>query len=219
MKRFAAILALVMALLIPMNAFAAGDGTGTGGGKGEALTVESATVENGGTLSAGDSITLVFSKNVTNASVAETNQTLFTVTDSQGAPVEVQVVLADDQIEPDKKNDVVIQLPQDLADGSYTLTAAAGVTSKSGETMKEDYTLQFTVGQAGQQDAATQTDASAAGDASSSAASDASSSTQADGSAAQDGQDSGRNMSLIYFAVAVVILMILLASANARRRR
>ena len=40
MKRFAVIFALVMALLIPMNAFAAGDGTGTGGGKGEALTVD-----------------------------------------------------------------------------------------------------------------------------------------------------------------------------------
>lgn len=220
MKRFAAIFALVMALLIPMNAFAAGDGTGTGGGKGEALTVSSATVQDGDTLSAGDSITLTFSKNVTNASVAEANQALFTVADSQGAPVEIQVVMADDQIEPDKKNDVVIQLPQDLADGSYVLTAAAGVTSKSGEAMKEDYTLTFTVGQAAQSgESGAQADGSA---------NDGAASTPADGSAQTDGsadssaqstQGSGRNMSLIYFAVVVVILMMLLASANARRRR
>ena len=80
----------------------------------------------------------------------------------------IQVVMADDQIQPDQKENVVIQLPQDLADGSYTLTAAAGVTSKSGEAMKEDYTLTFTVGQAAQSgESDTQADGSANGAASS----------------------------------------------------
>lgn len=123
-----------------------GNGDGTGGGQNEALFVESASVENGAVLGAQDTITLVFSKNVVNSSVKETNLPLFAVTDGNGAAVEITVTMADDQIEPDKKNDVVIAPADSWADGSYTLTAQAGITSKSGDVMEKDYTLSFTVG-------------------------------------------------------------------------
>lgn len=122
-----------------------GSGDGTGGGKEEALTVESASVEDGAVLTPEDTITLVFSKNVVNSSVKENNLPLFVVTDDNGAAVEITVTMADDQIEPDKKNDVVIAPADTWAEGAYTLTAQAGITSKSGDVMEQDYTMTFSV--------------------------------------------------------------------------
>lgn len=153
MKKRLAWMVLAVFMMLSMTAQAAGgngggSGDGTGGGQDEALFVESASVESGAVLGAQDSITLVFSKNVVNSSVQETNLPLFTVTDGSGAAVEITVTMADDQIEPDKKNDVVIAPADSWADGSYTLTALAGITSKSGDVMEKDYTLSFTVGAA-----------------------------------------------------------------------
>ena len=53
--------------------------------------------------------------------------------------------MADDQVEPDKKNDVTIQPAEKLEAGNYVLTAKAGIESKSGVVMEKDYTLNFMV--------------------------------------------------------------------------
>lgn len=158
MKKRFAWMALAVLMMLSITAQAAGGngggnggGTGggsrdgTGGGKTEALTVESASVEDGAVLAPEDAITLVFTKNVVNSSVKENNLPLFTVTDDSGAAVEITVTMADDQIEPDKKNDVVIAPADTWAEGAYTLTAQAGITSKSGDVMEQDYTLTFSV--------------------------------------------------------------------------
>ncbi len=158
MKKRFAWMALAVLMMLSITAQAAGgtgggngggngggSGDGTGGGKAEALTVESASVEDGAVLAPEDAITLVFTKNVVNSSVKENNLPLFTVTDDSGAAVEITVTMADDQIEPDKKNDVVIAPADTWAEGAYTLTAQAGITSKSGDVMEQDYTLTFSV--------------------------------------------------------------------------
>lgn len=153
MKRTLTALMMAVALLLtPAHVFASGggngggSGNGTGGGKDEALSVESASIEDGAAVASGETITLVFSKNVVNSKVAEDNRALFQVLDSDQSKVEIEVIMADDQVEPDKKNDVVIQLPQDLADGTYTLTAQKGITSKSGDVMEDDFILTSQVG-------------------------------------------------------------------------
>lgn len=147
MKRIFVLMIAALMFVMPLNIFAeGGNGDGTGGGKDEALKVESASIEDGAAVEAGSLITLVFSKNVVNASVCETNKPLFSVQDENGNTIEAEIVMADDQVEPDKKNDVVIQLPSEMAEGSYTVVAKSGITSKSGEVMKNDYTLTFTVG-------------------------------------------------------------------------
>lgn len=154
MKKFMLLITAAAVLLMPANVFAGsgngsggGNGDGTGGGKDEALYVESASIEDGGILASDESITLVFSKNVVNSDVAENNMALFQVLDSNQTEVAIEVGMADDQVEPDKKNDVVIQFPQGLSDGTYTLTAQKGITSKSGDVMEKDYTLTFQVGE------------------------------------------------------------------------
>lgn len=145
MKKLMVLITAMTVLLIPASAFASGggNGNGTGGGKEEALRVESASIEDGAVLASDEAITLVFSKNVVNSKVAESNMALFHVLDSNQNEVTIEVIMADDQVEPDKKNDVVIQFPQGLANGTYTLTAQKGITSKSGDVMDKDYTLTF----------------------------------------------------------------------------
>ena len=114
-KLLALLMAMTMVLLMSVNAFAAGGdgsgggkGNGSGGGSDEAMSVESASVEDGAVIGAEDSITLVFSKNVCHKSVRDLNMILAVLTDSEGNEIAIEVVLCDDQIEPDKKNDYVI---------------------------------------------------------------------------------------------------------------
>ncbi|MBQ2697649.1 MAG: Ig-like domain-containing protein, partial [Clostridia bacterium] len=158
MKKWLVFLMAAALLLNPLTALAAGGGggggngggdgsgggSGDGGGSAEALAVESSSLAEGGVLVAGESITLTFSKNVCHSSVRDANAALISLVDAAGAAVEITVTLADDQIEPDKRNDIVITPAAPLAEGSYTLTAAAGITSKSGVSTAEDYVLSFT---------------------------------------------------------------------------
>lgn len=156
MKKFLALfLFMAMILVMPVTAFASGNGggggngggkgDGSGGGNGEALTVESASIEDGASLDAEDSITLVFSKNICHASVREKNMSLAVLKDAAGNEIEIEVLLCDDQIEPEKKNDMIINPVAALAAGDYVLTIKAGVTSKSEVVMDKDYVLKFTV--------------------------------------------------------------------------
>lgn len=146
MKKILITLLMVITVLLTTATAFAGNGDGTGGGKSEGLYVKSASIEDGGVLASGEAITLVFSKNVVNKKVVENNMPLFQVLDSDQAEVAIEVIMADDQVEPDKKNDVVIQFPQGLADGTYTLTAKGGITSKSGDVMEADHVLTFRAG-------------------------------------------------------------------------
>ena len=149
MRKILAIIAIcVLAITMPAVAFAAGGGGGgggNGGGSGEPLVVESASIEEGATLDSVDSITLVFSKNVCEASVRDANLALGSVIDAKGNAVAAKVVLADDQVEPDKRNDMVFQFEKPLAAGTYKVIAKAGITSTSGDSLAEDYVLNFTV--------------------------------------------------------------------------
>ena len=142
MKKIISFLAVLAVLVSCVSATAL---AGNGSGKNEPLKVESASVEEGGTILPGDGIKLVFSKNIANSAVKENNLGLFTLTDAEGNEMEAQVIIADDQVEPEKKNDVIIMPAEALPEGEYILTALSGITAKSGAVMEEDYVLSFTV--------------------------------------------------------------------------
>ena len=145
MKRSVIILlVLVLVVSFPIAAMAAG-GDGSGSGSGDGPKVESASVEEGGVIAPTDSIVLTFSNNVVNAGVREKNGGLVTLTDASGHAVEIDVVMADDQVEPDKKRIIEVSPKAALEAGVYTLTAKAGITAKNGTEMKQDFVLTFTV--------------------------------------------------------------------------
>lgn len=208
-------LAFVLALAMPAVALAAGGngsggGNGGGGGKGggssEPLTVSAASIEEGASIAAGDSITLTFSKNVCDSAVREANAGLVSLATVEDVAVEADVVLADDQIEPEKKNDITVTPKAPLAPGSYVLTAKAGITSKSSDVLAQDYLLTFTVEGAAP---AASDDAAAADTA---AASDA-----ADGTAANAG--GGISIVTVIAIIAVAALIIAGVVLAMRKKR
>ena len=215
MKKIVPILAaLALALALPAVAFAEGgngSGGGNGGGASAPLVVESASIEGGELIEADGTITLAFSKNVCAASVRDANMELVSVVDAQGADVPVVVTLADDQVEPDKKREMVIGFEQPLGEGTYVLTAKAGITAKSGDALAEDYVLEFGVAAQGEPaaaaaDADTSAQTSAPAAETSAPASDTSAPAQAGNGASQQG---GFNpMPVIIGGVIIVIVLI-----------
>ena len=137
----------------PANSPEATPGNGTGGGENRGIPVElsSSSVANGQNgVPVTGLITLTFSKNVVNMSVGDANKAHFTLTDSNGSLVPINIVMADDQMEPDKKRDVIIQPVQPLRPGErYTLTIAKGLQSKSGDATQDDIRIAFTTASQG----------------------------------------------------------------------
>lgn len=122
-----------------------GTGGGAGGGSEEPLTLSSSNPADGQKdVAVGTSIKLVFSKNVTNMSVKENNQKCFSL--SAGSEiVPVKVVIADDQVEPEKKETIEIVPESQLKAGtSYKLKISGDLKAKSGAALGKETTVAFT---------------------------------------------------------------------------
>ncbi len=150
------ITALLLGLLLAAPVLAS-DGTGGGGGKGGGtgggtgsgetpLALEQSVPADGAQGVAVDTkIQMTFSKNVANMAVRDKNLTCFALKDSKGQAVPVTVEIADDQIEAEKKNDVVLAPQSPLAAGeTYTVVIAPELTSKSGVSLGEAKQFAFT---------------------------------------------------------------------------
>lgn len=137
--------AVVLSLLTALPALA-GNGDGTGGGKGNPLSLVSSTPAGGQKdVSLPVEIKLTFSKNVVHMSVNDNNRNCFSLTTSAGSAVPVEVVMADDQIEPEKKNDVVLKPLQSLQPGTeYVVRISPELQSKSGVTLESQVSVAFT---------------------------------------------------------------------------
>jgi hypothetical protein len=131
----------------PSPAPSAGDGTGTKDGSNKGIPVEltASSVIDGQTDVAVDSqIKLTFSKNVVYMTVAAQNKTHFALLDAGGNAIPIEIIMADDQIEPDKKRDVIIQPSSPLAHSvTYELLISKGVQSKSGDSTQSDIRISF----------------------------------------------------------------------------
>lgn len=157
MKKVSVLVSIALALLfMPLTISSAdGSGGGTGGGTGgnssEPLTLVSSTVTDGQTeVGLTPAVTMVFSKNVTDLSVKEANLACFKLEKKDGGEVAYEVLMADSQVEPDKKNDVVVKPSAELEAGTeYIVTISKALTSKSGASLAEDIVISFTTAGAG----------------------------------------------------------------------
>ena len=94
--------AACLLLCLTVSAFAeGGSGDGSGGGKDKPLTLESSSIANGAqNVPVNPEIVLGFSKNVVNISVKENNKNCFSMIDSKGNSVPVDIIMGDDQVNP-----------------------------------------------------------------------------------------------------------------------
>jgi len=211
MKKVSVLVSIALALLfMPLTiSFAGGSGGGstggggTGGNSSEPLELVSSTIVDGQTeVGLTPSVTMVFSKNVTDLSVKEANLACFKLEKKAGGEVAYEVLMADSQVEPDKKNDVVVKPLAELeADTEYIVTISKALTSKSGASLADDIVISFTTAVAGGE-----TDAAAENTAVETPAAEA---PTAEAPAAEEASTDNTPSSMVYIiaSIAAVILI------------
>lgn len=135
MRLFKLMLSLMIVLACLSTVVHAGDG---------ALALDSSSVTNGQTqVSVTASIDLVFSNNVINATVRENNMGCFSLMRGNDQ-VAIDIVMADDQVQPDLKRIIHIVPKQALEKGqSYKLILTHALAAKNGSTLEKDITIAF----------------------------------------------------------------------------
>lgn len=145
-KFFVVIMSLVIAAASMAGAkVSLAEGEGTGGGQDAILTLEQATVKDGDKdVELDRRIVFTFNKNVVNISVKENNEKCFSVVDEKGEPVSFSIIMADDQLEREKRNDIEIEIADGLKEGKqYNVGISKNLTSKSGDVLDKDYEYSF----------------------------------------------------------------------------
>lgn len=89
--------------------------------------------------------TLEFSNNVVNMKVKDKNMKCFDIVDEEGNSVDFEVSMADDRIESEKKNIIVLSLGEGLKEGqSYKVKISSDLVAKNGNAIGEDLEINIT---------------------------------------------------------------------------
>ncbi|HAU31988.1 MAG: hypothetical protein XD78_1867 [Desulfotomaculum sp. 46_296] len=160
--RFLVILLAAVFCFVIASPALSGQGDGSGGGQSNPLILVSSNPTDGQKdVELPVLINLSFSKNVINMTVSDNNRKCFSLYSADGVLVPVEVIMADDQIEPEKKRDIAVKPLQDLKPGtSYTLKVSQELRSKSGVCLENPVSINFvTIGKPSEE----KSDESAAG--------------------------------------------------------
>lgn len=139
------VLVMFCCLLVAMPALA-GQGDGTGGGKDQPLQLATSIPADGAKdVSLSEGIKLTFNKNVVYMTIRDDNKKCFSLFSADGKKIPIEVIMADDQIEFDKRRNVTVKPLQELESGTtYTLKVAPQLEAKSGATLNQEATVTFT---------------------------------------------------------------------------
>ena len=122
-----------------------GDGSGDGSGGSAGLMLAATSIIDG-QIEPGDSIILTFSNNVINTAVRDGNKRAITLYDDKENTVPIDVILADEQINPDAKRLITIVPLSDLSPGvTYTIAVDKSLQAKNGLYAVQDYRITFSV--------------------------------------------------------------------------
>lgn len=123
-----------------------GDSDGSGGGQNNPLTIVNCVPADGATGVTGlQYIKIAFSKNVAYMTVRDSNMKCFSLW-SDGEMIPSEIIIADDQIEREKRSDVLIKPLQPLKAGAtIQVEIAPEFQSKSGVTLGKKAIITFTM--------------------------------------------------------------------------
>lgn len=90
-------------------------------------------------------IKLLFNKNVVNMSVKDNNALCFLLMDEGNREVPIDIIFADDQIEPDKKREIILK-PKEALQGNmtYRVEISPKLQSKNGSSLDKSISISFT---------------------------------------------------------------------------
>ncbi|MBP8820180.1 MAG: Ig-like domain-containing protein [Syntrophomonadaceae bacterium] len=122
-----------------------GSGDGSGGGHDAPLALAASNPADGASnVAVITQIKLTFNKNVINMSVKDNNVKCFALYNN-GQQVPINVIMADDQMQPEYKREVTIAPQQSLQPGSsYTLKISPKMQAKSGSVLEQEVQVSFT---------------------------------------------------------------------------
>lgn len=90
-------------------------------------------------------IKLLFNKNVVNMSVKENNSNCIKLLDANNNIVPSELIFADDQIEPEKKREIILRPINNLAESTaYKVVISENMMAKNGSTLGSPLTILFT---------------------------------------------------------------------------
>ena len=123
-----------------------GTGDGTGGGNIGFITLNDSTIRDGDIdVELSPRIVFYFSNNVIAFQVRDKNSQSFTLADDACNAVEINVILADEQLERELRRYIGVEPVNPLQPGrSYTLTIDADLEANNGNTLGQDITITFT---------------------------------------------------------------------------
>lgn len=133
------LLILIISLIFSVIAFA-----GNNGGNNPLSLDISMPADGAADIPVDQEIKLTFSNNVINSSIKENNMSCFQLVDSTGKEVAIEVIMGDDQINPDQKNDIIVKPIENLSEGiTYSLKINGDLSSKNGNTLSEEIIVSF----------------------------------------------------------------------------
>ena len=147
-KKSLVFLLMAIILLVNLNCLVMAEeaGTGSGQNKDTSLALESSVPQNGfDNMTVDGKIELIFNKNVVNMSVSDNNKKCFKLTDVNGKLIKIDVIMPDDQTEPNKKRNIYIKPVDSLTYSTkYVLTISSDLIAKSGSVLGNQIQLVFT---------------------------------------------------------------------------
>lgn len=138
--------AMMLAMALSLSATVGYAAGGEGGGSEIGLAVETVNFADGGHIAVGQPLELLANKNVCNLDVKDNNYTCFAVLDANGNPLDIEIILYDDQLENDRKGDITIHLNNAIENETYQLNISENLMAKNGTSMGYDQVFTFTVG-------------------------------------------------------------------------
>lgn len=152
------ILVVISTLLVVMPALAGqgngsgtGQGNGTGGGQNQPLSlVSSIPADETKDFPINGEIKLSFNKNVVNLAVKDNNKACFELYSSDGTKIPIEIIMPDDQINPELNENVTIKPSQELLGSTaYVVKISPQLQAKNGTTLGQEVTVKFTTAAAG----------------------------------------------------------------------
>lgn len=139
------VLAVLACALLVLPAMAEGDGDGSGGGKGVPLGLASSNPADGQKdVPVKGDIQLTFNKNVIFLGIREANKTCFSLFSADGSKVPIEVIMADDQLEFEKRRDIALRPLEELKPGTaYVVRISPQLQAKNGTSLDHEVTVNF----------------------------------------------------------------------------
>ena len=146
-KKRCLIFIIIISIFISNLGFATGGkGDGSGEGYKNPLALESSNLKDGDqNISLSPVINLVFNKNVVHMSVKKNNIDSISIEDNSGKSIAILVEMADDQVEPNKRREIIVKPVKPLVSNTkYTLNIKSTLGSKSEMNLSQPIKINFT---------------------------------------------------------------------------